>query len=198
MWNEIVFPAGILHEPFFHDGADDAINYGAVGCYLAHELTHGYDDQGRQYDENGQLDQWWTPDDLNAFNARIRLIAEQFNDYRVYDTNVNGFLTLGENIADLGGLEIAYEAFQQTEQAKAGALIDGLTPNQRFFFSYARVSRMAMARERILALIRIDTHAPAMFRVNGPLSNMMGFYQTFNVTEGDRMFREPAKRVLIW
>lgn len=194
----MVFPAAILQPPFFMNEADDAINYGAVGCYLAHELTHGFDDQGRQYDSNGHLDRWWTLEDWNAFNARSQVLVEQFSEYRVYGFNLNGFLTLGENIADLGGLEIAYEAFLQTEQAENGELIDGLTPKQRFFFSFARVSRMMMTRGRALAMLKADTHAPPMYRVNGPLSNMFGFYETFNVTEGDRMFREPVKRVAIW
>lgn len=178
--------------------ADDAINYGAIGSIIAHELTHGFDDQGRKYDENGNLRSWWTSEDVNQFNFRTKIIIEQFNNYELLSINVNGLLTLGENIADLGGLEIAYEAFLQTEQASMGILIDGFTPQERFFLAFARALRTKLTDAKLRFLIKIDPHAPSIFRVNGPLSNMIGFYQTFNVTENDRMFRERSKRVLIW
>ncbi len=194
----MVFPAGILQAPFFIFEADDAINYGAVGYIIAHEITHGFDDQGRKYDEDGNLRLWWTPKDINDFNSRTKILIEEFNNYKILNTNVNGLLTLGENIADLGGVEISYEAFLQTEQAKAGILIDGFTPNQRFFLSYARTSRIKATDAKLLSEIKIDPHAPAIFRINGPLSNIMGFYQAFNVTENDKMFREPSKRAFIW
>jgi putative endopeptidase len=126
------------------------------------------------------------------------MIVEQFNNYKILNTNINGLLTLGENIADLGGIEISYEAFLQTEQVKLGILIDGFTPQQRFFLAFARAFRMKWTEAKLLFIIKIDPHAPGIFRVNGPLSNMIEFYQTFNVTENDKMFREPLKRVLIW
>ena len=198
MYNEIIFPAAVLQEPFFQFDADNAINYGAVGTIIAHELTHGFDDQGSKYDENGNLRLWWTPEDIYEFNSRTKMILDQFNNYKILNTSINGLLTLGENIADLGGIEISYEAFLQTEQAKQGILIDNLTPQQRFFLAYARAYRMKFTDAKLLLFINIDTHAPPKLRVNGPLSNMNGFYQVFNVTENDRMFREPSKRVLIW
>lgn len=165
---------------------------------MAHELTHGFDDQGRKYDQNGNLRLWWTPKDINEFNSRTKIMIEQFNNYTILNTDINGHLTLGENIADLGGVEIAYEAFLQTEQAKRGILIDGFTPQQRFFFGFARVWRTAMADAKILFMLKIDPHSPSIFRTNGALSNMLGFYQTFNMTKKDLMFREPSKRVQIW
>jgi putative endopeptidase len=198
LFNEIIFPAGILQEPFFLFDADDAINYGAVGFIIAHELTHGFDDQGRKYDANGNLRLWWTPKDINEFDSRAKIMVEQYNNYQLLNTNVNGLLTLGENIADLGGLEIAYEAFSQTQQAKNGILIDDLTPKQRFFLGFARASRIKMTDAKLLFMIKIDPHAPAIFRVNGVLSNMMGFYYTFNVTKNDKMFRDNSERVFIW
>jgi putative endopeptidase len=198
LFNEIVFPAGILQKPFFLFDADDAINYGAVGYIISHELTHGFDDQGRKYDENGNLHLWWTPQDINEFNARAKLLAQQFDNYQLLNTNVNGLLTLGENIADLGGIEIAYEAFLQTKQAKDGILIDNFTPNQRFFLSFARASRIKMTDAKFFLAVKIDPHAPPIFRVNGPLSNMFEFYQTYNVTQGDKLFRKPSDRVFIW
>jgi putative endopeptidase len=194
----MLFPAAILQPPFFIFDGDDAINYGAIGSIIAHELTHGFDDQGRKYDENGNLRSWWTTEDVNQFTARIKLIVEQFNSYELFNININGFLTLGENIADLGGLEIAYEAFLQTEQASMGTSIDGFTPQERFFLAFACAFRMKITDAKLRFLLQVDPHAPSIFRVNGALSNMIGFYQTFNVTENDRMFREQSKRVLIW
>lgn len=198
MFNEIIFPAAILQEPFFSFDADDAMNYGAIGSIIAHELTHGFDDQGRKYDENGNLRSWWTTNDIEQFNARTRLLVEQFNNYTLLQMNINGLLTLGENIADLGGLEIAYEAFLQTEQAMGGELIDGFPPQQRFFFAFARAVRTKVMDAKQFLLIKVDPHAPGIFRVNGPLSNLIGFYRAFNVTENDGLFREKSQRVLIW
>ncbi|CAF0777014.1 unnamed protein product [Adineta ricciae] len=196
--NDIVFPAGILQEPLFMLHADDAINYGSVGSLIGHEITHGFDDQGRNYDENGILNPWWTPEDFREFQKRTQILVEQFNEYKVFGLNVNGHLSLGENIADLGGVEIAYEAFLQTDQAKEGKLIDGFTPIERFFFSFARMSRIKFTDAKLISILKIDPHAPPIDRVNGPLGNMMGFYQTFNVTQNDKMFRAQSKRVHIW
>ncbi len=178
--------------------ADDALNYGAIGYVIGHELTHGFDDQGRKYDENGNLFLWWIPDDINAFNSRTQNLIEQYENYEILNRNINGRLTLGENIADLGGLEIAYQAFLRTKQAKDNILIDGLTPRQRFFLAFARTWRVKLTNEKLLSDLKQDVHAPAIIRINGPLSNMMGFYDTFNVTKDDAMFREPENRIIIW
>lgn len=198
-FNEIVFPAGILAFPFFDKDADDAINYGGIGGVIGHEMTHGFDDQGAKYDADGNLRNWWTDEDAKNFQAKTGVVVDQFNNYTVLDTvHVNGMLTLGENLADLGGLAIAYEAFQKTEQAKKGEKIDGFTPNQRFFLSWAQVwctkSRDAEAANRIVT----DPHSPAEWRTNGPLSNMPEFYQAFNVKPGDKMYRADSIRAKVW
>lgn len=197
-FNEIIFPAAILQEPFFSSQADDALNYGAIGFVVGHELTHAFDDQGRKYDENGNLHSWWTSDDIDAFNSRTKILVKQFENYRILNTNVNGRLTLGENIADLCGLEVAFQAFLRTKQAKEGVRIDGLTPQERFFIAIARAWRVKVTDEKLLAQLKNDPHAPPILRVNGPLSNMIGFYQTFNVTRDDAMYREAKDRVMIW
>ncbi|UJR10516.1 hypothetical protein I4U23_014719 [Adineta vaga] len=196
--NEIVFPAGILQEPLFSLVADDALNYGAIGYIIGHELTHSLDDQGRKYDENGNLHSWWTRNDTDEFNLRTDKLIRQYDEYRMLNTSINGQLTLGENIADLGGLEIAYQAFLQTDQAKNDVLIDGLTPKERFFLAFARTWRVKVTNEKALFGIRQDPHAPVDLRINGPLSNMMGFYEIFNVTKGDSMFKDVIDRVIIW
>src|SRR5690606_4636337 len=197
--NEIVFPAGILQFPFFDNNADDAINYGAIGAVIGHEMTHGFDDQGRQYDKNGNLHDWWTKEDAEKFKAKAQKVVEQYNQYTVLDSlHVNGELTLGENIADIGGLAIAYEAFKRTEQGQGNKLIDGLTPDQRFFLSFAQVWRIKNRDERLRMRISADPHSPEMFRVNGPLSNMEEFYKAFDVKPGDKMYRLEDERIKIW
>ena len=198
MFNEIIFPAAILQEPFFSAHADDALNYGSIGYAIGHELTHAFDDQGREYDENGNLNSWWLPKDVKAFHSRADMLVKQFENYRLLNTSVNGQLTLGENIADLCGIEVAYQGFSRTKQAKEGSLIDGLTPQQRFFLAAARSWRVKVTDEKLLATLKDDPHSPPIFRINGPLSNMIGFYQTFNVTAGDAMYREAKDRVVIW
>lgn len=197
--NEITFPAGILQSPFFDANADDAVNYGGIGAVIGHEMTHGFDDQGRQYDEAGNLKDWWTKEDGEKFLNKAKVVEEQFNGYTVLDNmHVNGKLTMGENIADLGGLSIAYEAFMRTEQAKANEKIDGLTPQQRFFISWAQAWRNNMRDEAMAQRIVTDPHSPGMFRANGPLTNMPEFYEAFGVKEGDKMFRPEAERAKIW
>ncbi|CAF1167619.1 unnamed protein product [Adineta steineri] len=196
--NEIMFPAAVLQEPLFSFFADDALNYGAIGYVIGHELMHCLDDQGRKYDENGNLHSWWTANDIHEFKSRTKILVEQYNNYEILNTTVNGELTLGENIADLSGLEIAYHAFLRTNQAKENILIDGFTPKERFFLAFARTWRVKLTNEKILLYTKIDPHAPVNYRINGPLSNMMGFYETFNVTRNDAMFREINDRVLIW
>ncbi|HET8829677.1 MAG TPA: M13 family metallopeptidase [Pelobium sp.] len=199
LMNEIVFPAGILQFPFFDPNADDAVNYGGIGAVIGHELSHGFDDQGSKYDKDGTLRNWWTDDDLKNFNARTEKLVEQFNAYTILDTiHVNGKLTLGENIGDLGGLNVAYEAFKMTEQGKSNKKIDGFTPDQRFFLAWAQVWRMNILPETAAQLIIVDPHSPGQFRTIGPLVNMDAWYKAFEVKEGDKLYKAPADRIRIW
>ncbi len=198
-FNEIVFPAGILHFPFFDFGADDAVNYGGIGAVIGHEMTHGFDDQGSQYDAEGNLKSWWTDEDRQKFEAKTGIVVNQFNNYTVLDTvHVNGSLTLGENIADLGGLSISYAAFMKTIQAKKGQKIAGFTPEQRFFLSWAQIWRANITDEAAMLRINTDPHSPGKYRCNGPLSNFPEFYRAFNVKENDPMWRPENERAKIW
>lgn len=199
--NEIVVPACNIIVPGFEGRMpDDAILYGIIGgSTFGHEITHGFDDQGSQYDENGNLNNWWTADDLKKFQAKTKLIVEQFNNYTVLGTkHLNGDATQGENIADLGGVVMGYEAFKKTEQYKNQQKISGLTPDQRFFLAYGYAWMVNMKDESLANQIMVDVHAPAQWRINGPLSNMPEFYKTFNVKEGNKMFLPENKRVKIW
>jgi putative endopeptidase len=199
--NEIVFPAGILQPPFYDPNADDAVNYGGMGAVIGHEMTHGFDDQGRQFDAAGNLRDWWTPQDAAAYKQRAQLVSDQFDRYTVVDsaTHVNGKLTLGENIADLGGLTIAYEAYQKALAGKPRpANIDGFTPDQRFFLSWAQVWRQVQRPEQTRLLVNVDPHAPGMWRVNGPLSNMPEFARAFGCKAGDPMVRPDSLRAQVW
>jgi putative endopeptidase len=197
--NEIVFPAGILQYPFFDFGADDAVNYGGIGAVIGHEMTHGFDDQGSQFAADGNLKNWWSKVDAEKFKERTALVVDQYNGYTVLDTiHVNGKLTLGENLADLGGLNMAYAAFMNTDQYKKGKTIDGFTPTQRFFLNWAQVWRNNALPETQAQLILTDPHSPGMHRANGPLVNMDAWYQAFNVQPGDKMYRAPEKRIHIW
>lgn len=198
--NEIVFPAAILQPPFFNFKADDPVNYGAIGAVIGHEMTHGFDDQGRHYDKNGNLNDWWTAEDEEKFNARTRILVEQANNYVVIDTfTINGELTLGENIADLGGLTIAFEALKMAmEKNPPKSNIDGFTPEQRFFLSWAQVWRSNIRRENQLLRLKTDVHSPAKYRTNGPLSNLPEFHQAFNVTEEQKLYRPPEEVARIW
>jgi putative endopeptidase len=177
---------------------DDALNYGSIGYVIAHELTHALDDQGRKYDKQGNVRQWWTSADIDAFNRRAGKLVEQFNNYSIVDMHVNGNLTLGENIADLAGIQIAYQAFQRTQQYNNGVNIDGYTPQQRFFLAYARTWRVKTTDEYLRLQIEHDPHAPSIARVNGPLSNMLPFYRAFHVNEHNHMYRSIEQRVNIW
>jgi putative endopeptidase len=198
-FNEIVFPAGILQYPFFTLGADDAVIYGAIGAVIGHEMTHGFDDQGSQYAADGNLKNWWTEADRTKFDAKTKMVVDQFNAYTLLgDKHVNGELTLGENIADLGGVTIAYEAFKKTEQGKSNEKIDGFTPDQRFFLSWAQVWRLNIVDEEAANRLVTDPHSPGIFRCNGPLSNFAPFYAAFDVKEGNKMFRPEAERAVIW
>lgn len=197
-FNEIVFPAGILQPPFYFQHGDDAVNYGGIGYVIGHEITHGFDDQGSQYDKEGNLKNWWTPEDRKQYETRANKIVDQYNNYVVLDSvHVNGHLTEGENLADNGGLAIAYAAFKMTKEGQSDTLIDGLTPDQRFFLSCAQVWRIKTRPERMLFRINNDPHSPEMYRVNGPLSNMSAFYKAFNVKPGDKMYR-PDSGAKIW
>ncbi len=197
--NEIVFPAGILQPPFFDAHADDAVNYGGMGAVIGHELTHGFDDEGSKYDAEGNLKSWWSPTVREKFEARAQVVVEQFNGYVALDTlHVNGKLTLGENIADLGGLAIAYEALRKTLENKKAQPIEGFTPAQRFFLSWAQVWRSNYRPESLRLLVRTNPHSPANFRVIGPLANLPEFYAAFNLTEVEAMFLPEAKRAKIW
>jgi putative endopeptidase len=197
--NEIVFPAGILQPPFFDEKIDDAVNYGGIGAVIGHEMTHGFDDQGRKSDADGNLKDWWTPEDQKAYDARAILVQKQFDGYVAVDTlHVNGKLTLGENLADLGGLSISLGALEKTLGDKPRTKIDGLTPEQRFFMSYARLWRQNIRPEAQRLRIATDPHSPGRFRCNGPLSNMPEFAHAFGVADGAPMVRPSDLRAKIW
>ena len=197
--NEIVFPAGILQPPFYDPKADDAVNYGGIGAVIGHEMTHGFDDQGRQYDAKGNLRDWWTKGDADKFNAKAAIVGRQYDAFSPLDSvHVNGKLTMGENLADLGGLTIAYQAFEKTPQAKAKVKIDGFTPEQRFFLGYAQIWRSNIRPEAVRQQVQTDPHSPGQFRTNGPLMNMPEFYQAFGCQDGNKMMRAAADRSKIW
>lgn len=198
--NEIVFPAGIMQPIFFNPEADDAVNYGCMGAIIGHELTHGFDDEGSQFDGDGNLKNWWTEEDRAKFKAKTDVLVKQFSDLvAIEDLHVNGELTLGENIADLGGLTIAYYALKKSMEGKPEAeKIDGFTPEQRFFMSWAQGWRINMRDAYLRNMIQTNPHSPGNFRANIPLSNMQEFYDAFGVKEGDKMFRPKAERAEIW
>ncbi len=198
--NEIVFPAGILQPPFFDPEADDAVNYGGMGAVIGHEMTHGFDDQGNKFDAAGNLKDWWTPVDRIAFDSRAHLLEQQYSDCVVIDTiHANGKLTLGENIADLGGLTIAYAALKKSEEGKPAAPeIDGYTPAQRFFLAYAQIWRANYRDEELRRRVIVDPHSISPLRVNCPLSDMPEFQQAFGLKTGDPMVRSESLRTTIW
>lgn len=203
--NEIVFPAAILQPPFFNATADDAANYGGIGAVIGHEIGHGFDDQGSRYDGDGRLIDWWTSADRGEFEARTRALIEQYDAFipaqlSGRDVHVNGALTIGENIGDLGGLTIALKAY---EISLGGSLdeapvIDGLTGVQRVFLSWAQVWQQKIRDEALIQRISVDPHSPNEFRCNGIVSNLDAFYEAFGVVQGDGLYLDPAKRVKIW
>ena len=198
-YNGITFPAGILQFPFFDFEADDAINYGGIGAVIGHEMTHGFDDQGRQYAADGNLKDWWTKADADKFKLKADEVVEQYNAFTLLDSlHVNGRLTLGENLADLGGLNIAYDAFTRTKQFKENKKIDGLTPTQRFFLNWAQVWRSNARPEAQAQLLLTDPHSPGEARANGPIVNMDAWYEAFDVKEGDKLYKPKEKRTKIW
>ncbi len=198
--NSINFPAGILQPPFYDPSWDDAANYGAIGAVIGHEMTHGFDDQGRQFDPKGNLRDWWQPADAARYKERAAHVADQFSGYTVLDTvHVNGRLTLGENIADLGGLALAYAALQKEMAGKPRpGLIEGFTPEQRFFLAYAQIWRRLQRPEATRTQVNSDPHSPGHWRVDGPLSNLDEFANAFGCKEGDAMVRKAEERARIW
>jgi putative endopeptidase len=200
LFNEIVFPAAILQPPFYDYRADEAINYGGMGAVIGHEISHGFDDQGSKFDSNGNLKDWWTETDLAKFRDKGTALADQFSKYEPLDSVfVNGEFTLGENIGDLGGLSAAYDGLQLFfKNNERPGPIDGLTPEQRFFVSWATIWRIKFRDETLRTQVRTDPHSPGMYRAAGPLTNMEAFYEAFDVKEGDKMYRPEAERVKIW
>lgn len=197
--NEVVFPAAILQPPFFHLGADEAVNYGAIGGVIGHEITHGFDDQGRRSDGEGNLRDWWTPEDEERFRARAQVLVDQFSAYEpLPGVPINGQLALGENIADLGGLTVAHRAYLLSLGDREAPVIDGFTGSQRVFLGWAQVWRTQYRDEALRTQLMTGPHSPGPYRVRGPLSNMPEFYAAFGVQEGDGMFRPAAERAKIW
>lgn len=197
--NEIVFPAAILQPPFFNMEADDAVNYGGIGAVIGHEISHGFDDQGSKYDGNGNLRNWWTDADREAFEKRTKQLASQYDNYFPFeDAHVNGEFTLGENIGDLGGLTVAYKALQLSLKGDQGSVIDGLTADQRFFMGWSQVWRRNYREQELRNRLVTDPHSPSHYRVIGIVPNIPEFYQAFGVKEGDAMYIAPEKRVKIW
>ena len=197
--NEICFPAGILQPPFFDMQADDAFNYGAIGVVIGHEMTHGFDDQGRQYDKDGNLKDWWTAEDAERFNQRAQVMVNFFDSIQVAPgVHANGRQTLGENIADYGGLQVAYQAFKTATKDAPLATVDGLTPEQRFFLAYAGVWANNVRPEFVLYLTKMDVHSLGEWRVNGALPQIDAWYEAFNIGEADPMFVPKEERVAIW
>ncbi len=197
--NEIVFPAAILQPPFFNLEADDAVNYGGIGGVIGHEISHGFDDKGSQFDGDGNLRMWWSEDDRTEFEKRAQQLVEQYTSYKPFDDmNVNGEFTLGENIGDLGGMAVAYEAYQISLEGKEAAVIDGLTGDQRFFHGWAQIWRRLYREPELRKRLVQDPHSPSQYRCNGILSNMDAFYEAFKVEPGDPMYIAPEDRVRIW
>lgn len=197
--NEIVFPAGILQAPYFDNEADDALNYGGIGMVIGHELTHTFDDQGAQYDKEGNVKDWWTKDDYTQFKSRIQQVINQYNQFTVLDNlHINGAMTVGENTADIAGIAVAYDAFKMTKEGQSNKKIDGLTPDQRFFLSVAKIWRVKMKDEFLRLWIETNPHSPPSWRVNGPLMNTTPFYEAFEVKEGNKMFLPKKERITIW
>lgn len=197
--NEICFPAAILQAPYFDMNNDDASNYGAIGVVIGHEMTHGFDDQGRNFDQNGNMTDWWTPEDAEKFKGLADKLAAQFDAIVVADdVHANGQFTLGENIADQGGLRVAYTAFKKTDQGKGNETIDGFTPDQRFYLAYANVWAANITKEEILRRTKIDPHSIGSLRVNATLRNIDTFYNAFGIKVGDNMFLPVEERVVIW
>lgn len=197
--NEIVFPAGILQFPYYDKESDDAVNYGGIGMVIGHELTHAFDDNGSQFDKDGNLNNWWTPQDLEKFKAKTQQLIERYDSFTILDSvHVKGALTIGENTADNGGIAIAYDAFKLTEQGQDTVRINGYTPDERFFMSIARIWRVKVRDEFMRNYVNTNSHSPALWRVNGPLMNFTPFYETFQLEPTDQNYRPEEERIKIW
>ena len=197
--NEIVFPAAILQPPFFDMNADDAVNYGAIGAVIGHEISHGFDDQGSQYDGDGNMRNWWTEEDGKRFAEKTKVLVQQYASYSpLPGYNVNGELTLGENIGDNSGLAIAHKAYKLSLKGKKAPVINGLSGDQRFYMGWGQVWRAKMREPAQINQVKTDPHSPAQFRANGTLKNQPGFYEAFKVKQGDKMYLAPKDRVIIW
>jgi putative endopeptidase len=197
--NEVVFPAGRLQAPFFHPSYDDGANYGGIGGTIGHEMSHGFDDEGRQFDAQGNFRDWWTADDAKAYTQRATVVEKQYDAYTVLDTvHVNGKLTLGENLADVVGVSVAFDALEMALAGKPRPLMDGFTPEQRFFLAYAQARRANVRPEQARLAIQNDPHSPGEYRVNGPLANMPQFAEAFDCKPGDPMVRPDSLRANIW
>jgi putative endopeptidase len=198
-FNEIVFPAGILQFPYFDFSADDAINYGGIGMVIGHEMTHAFDDQGAQFDKDGNVKSWWTKEDYEKFRAKTKRVIDLYSSFTVLDTvHIKGALTVGENAADNGGIRIAYDAFKMTPEGHDSTKIDGFTPDQRFFLSIARIWRVKTRDAFMRMYVNTNPHSPAMWRVNGPLMSSPAFYKAFNVQPGDKIYLPEDQRIKIW
>jgi putative endopeptidase len=197
--NEIVFPAAILQPPFFDANADDAVNYGGIGAVIGHEISHGFDDEGSKYDGDGNLKNWWTETDRKAFEELTGKLVAQYESYEpLPGRRLNGKLTLGENIADLSGMAIAYKAYMLSLGTDGGKTLDGYTPGQRFFLGWSQIWRRKYRDDEMVRRLLIDPHSPSAFRANGPVANLDAFYEAFGVKPGDRLYKPPAERIQIW
>ena len=201
--NEIVFPAAILQAPFFDPEADEAVNFGSLGAVVGHEMTHGFDDQGRKYDSDGNMRDWWNSHDSAEYEARVAVMIDQAAQFEVHGKKLNGKLTCGENVADIGGVGLSFRALQkllaeQESQGITAPLLNGFTPEQRFFLAWSQAWRENIKKERALQLVTLDPHGPNEMRCNGTLSNISKFLEVFNISSGSPMFIEESKRVNIW
>ncbi len=197
--NEMVFPAGILQPPYFDNDADDALNYGGIGMVIGHEMTHTFDDQGAQFDKNGNVKNWWTKEDYEKFKAKTQQVIDLYSSFTVLDTlHIKGAMTVGENTADVSGVAVAYDAFKMTPEGQDTTRIGGFTPDQRFFISVAKIWRVKMKDEFLRLWINNNPHSPPMWRVNGPLMNTPAFYSAFNIQPGDKMYVPKQDRIAVW
>tara|TARA_Y100000589_G_scaffold325326_1_gene363055 strand:- start:401 stop:1246 length:846 start_codon:yes stop_codon:yes gene_type:complete len=199
-YNEIVFPAGILQNPFFDENFDAALNFGGIGSVIGHEITHGFDDQGRKFDFKGNLNDWWTEDDAKQYVKKTSKLRDQYSKYVIEGKNLNGELTLGENIADLGGVSISYHSMSKylKDNMNESKVLEGFTPQQRFFLNYAKIWRCNTRTKEILNRLVTDPHSPPEFRVNGVVTNLVEFYKAFGVKETDKLWKPENERISIW
>ena len=197
--NEIAFPAGIMQSPFFDENAEDAVNYGRIGMVIGHEFTHGFDDMGSKFSFDGNFVNWWTEEDRQKFEAKTKILGETFSSFCVSEGNcVNADLTMGENIADLGGLTLAFHAYMRTDEFKSQNTREGFSPAQRFFIAYAQLWKIMYRQEELLKRLATDPHSPGMYRVNGPLKNCPEFFEAFDVKKGSKMRNSNEKISKIW